>query len=96
MPGVSTQGMICSGHGCFPPRPATGGHANVRANGAPVLTVGSEMAAHACGTSSHAGQVAAGHPRIRVNGQPVARLGDAVDCGSILAECEPRIRARET
>lgn len=48
MPPASRLGGIGSGHGCFPPSPATAGSPTVKIDGLPALRVGDPLAAHGC------------------------------------------------
>ena len=86
MPGVSFEGAIGTGHGCFPPRPSTGGSPDVFVNGIPVLRETDPWATHCCGTSCHDSTQAAGSATVFANGLQLARIGDPVACGSAVAE----------
>lgn len=83
---LTRQGDTCSGHGCYPPRMNTAGSPSVFANGLPVHRQGDAWAVHACGSSSHAGNLSAGSGSVFANGLPVGRIGDAVSCGSVAAK----------
>jgi uncharacterized Zn-binding protein involved in type VI secretion len=93
MPAVSRAGDICSGHGCFPPRPAASGSGDVFINGAPALRTGDSFGAHACGTSAHASSAGQGSTSVFVNGKPLMRIGDPVNCGSVVAQGSPSVFA---
>jgi len=86
MRGVSAVNHICSGHDCFPPRPAISGSNNVYVEGNSALNVGSGFAEHCCDGECHTGSVDSGSNTVYVNGNPIARIGDSVDCGSIIAQ----------
>lgn len=77
-------GDICSGHGCFPPRPNAQGSPNVYCNGRPVHRVTDAWAVHCCVTC-HPSVLAAGSPTVFANGLSVGRVGDPVACGSTCA-----------
>lgn len=84
---------ICTGHGCFPPRPNIQGSPNVFVNGRPAHRVGDAWAAHCCGVPCHAGTAAKGSSTVFVNGKPLCRVGDDVDCGSKMAQGSPNVFA---
>lgn len=86
MAAVAKFGAICSGHQCWPPRNNTEASTDVLVNGLGVIRVGDPWNVHICDENVHAGAVAAGSGSVFVNGQPVARIGDAINCGSIIAE----------
>lgn len=93
MPGVTVQGQIDSGHGCFPPRPSTQGSSDVFVNGVAAHRQGDSWAVHVCGNSAHAGSLAAGSSTVYVNGKQLGRIGDDVDCGSVVAQGSPNVNA---
>jgi uncharacterized Zn-binding protein involved in type VI secretion len=76
-------GDICTGHGCFPPRPCISGSENVLVNGRPQHRVGDAWAAHCC-LLCHPGALASGSSTVIVNGLGAGRIGDPVSCGSIV------------
>jgi len=86
MPAATRQGDVCSGHGGYPPRTATGGSSNVFINGLAAHRVGDSWAVHCQGNSCHPGTLAAGSGTVFVNGQPLGRIADAIDCGSVVAQ----------
>lgn len=88
MPPVTLLGHVCTGHGCWPPRPSVEGEPAFRINGIPVHCQGHAWAAHTCPSipQTHASVLAAGAPNFRVNGRQVGRIGDPVACGSSVAE----------
>ena len=47
MPAVHRKGDMCSGHGCWPPRPNTAASSTVYANSKGVHRVGDAWVAHA-------------------------------------------------
>ena len=91
MPAAHRQGDICTGHGCFGPRPSAQGSPNVFINGKPSHRQGDAWHAHCCGPSCHGGQAAAGSPNVFVNGKPKCRIGDPVNCGSTMATGSPNV-----
>lgn len=95
MPKAARKGDNCTGHGCWPPRPASAGSPNVFINRAPALRVGDAWAAHTCPAipNTHAGTQAAGSSTVFVNGKALARVGDAVSCGGAVASGSPNVFA---
>ena len=94
MPATSRKSDIASGHGCYPPSPATGGSPNVSINGIPALREGDAVAPHGCGKCKpHKRAVAAGSPTVFVNGRALARIGDAVNCGGAVNAGSPDVFA---
>lgn len=85
MPAVTRLGDICTGHGCFPPRPSTSASGDVFANGIPVHRQGDSWAVHCCGPPCHGSALAAGSGTVYVNGKQCGRIGDPVACGSSVA-----------
>lgn len=85
MPAVARKGDPCSGHAAFAPRAATGGSANVFANGIAVHRKGDSWAVHCDPSSCHASVLANGSTTVFANGQPLGRIGDPVACGSSVA-----------
>jgi len=94
MPAVARKGDICTGHGCFPPRPNTQGSPDVFINGIAAHRVSDAWAAHGCGDCTpHGGSLAAGSATVFVNGLPLGRIGDPVSCGSSVAQGSPDVYA---
>lgn len=91
MPLVTLKGMICTGHGCWPPRPSVQGEPRFRVNGIEVHLQTHAWASHTCPSipETHASVLAAGSPHFRVNGLEVGRVGDPVACGSTVAQGHP-------
>ena len=86
MPAVTRLGDICTGHGCFPSRPSTGGSPNVSCNGIPVHREGDSWAPHGCAVCApHGSVLEAGSSTVSVNGKSLGRIGDSVACGSSVA-----------
>ncbi len=92
MPPVTRLGDICTGHGCFPPRPSISSSPNVYANGIPVIRLGDAYMPHGCShCSPHPGNLASGSSTVFVNGLPVGRIGDIINCGSSVAVGSPDV-----
>ncbi len=92
MPPVHLKGMLCTGHGCWPPRPSVQGEPRMTTLGIDVHLQTHALAAHTCPSipETHASVLAAGAPRMTVGGLQIGRIGDPVACGSSLAQGEPR------
>ena len=88
MPGVARLGDICTGHGCWPPRPSTGGSPDVFADGIAVHRQGDAWAAHTCPAipETHASVLASGSATVFANSLQFGRIGDPVACGSAVAQ----------
>ena len=86
MPAVTRITDICTGHGPWPPRPATGASGDVFVAGLGAHRKGDPWAVHcAPGPVCHGGALAAGSSSVFVNGLPLGRIGDPIDCGSRVA-----------
>lgn len=88
MPAFVRVGDLCTGHGCFPPRPCIQGSPNVFANGKSINRVGDAWGVH-CNCkceNAHSGVTARGSSSIRINSIPAARVGDPINCGSACAQ----------
>jgi uncharacterized Zn-binding protein involved in type VI secretion len=86
MPKVSRLTDIGSGHGCFPPSPATEGSGDVFVNGLPAHRRGDALQAHACPSCPPHGRTSSGgSPTVYVNGKALVRMGDSISCGGALA-----------
>ncbi len=77
---------MCTGHGCFPPRPNIAGSSDTFVNGIPVHRQSDAWPIHSCGDSFHPGTLARGSSTTIVNNLQVGRVGDPVNCGSCVAE----------
>ncbi|MEW5885469.1 MAG: PAAR domain-containing protein [Pseudomonadota bacterium] len=87
MPAAHRHRDLCSGHGCWPPRPNAQASTDVRINGRGAHRVGDAWEVHCCPAipECHGSVQAGGSPTVYVNGQALARVGDAVACGSACA-----------
>lgn len=85
MPAVHRHTDLCTGHGCFPPRPNVQGSTDVFVNGLGAHRVTDTWASHCCGPVCHASVQAGGSGTVYVNGLSLARIGDPVACGSVCA-----------
>ena len=87
MAAVTRVGDLCTGHGCWPPRPSTGGSASVYVNGIAAHRQGDGWAPHTCPDipETHASTLAGGSATVYANGKRLGRVGDAVACGSSVA-----------
>lgn len=93
MPAVGRKGDNCTGHGCWPSRPAVSGSPNVTINNIPALRVDDAYAAHTCPAipETHDGNQAQGSSSVTVNAKALSRVGDNVSCGGALAEGSPNV-----
>lgn len=81
---ASRVGDMCTGHGCFAPRPSLTGSDNVFINTIPAHRVGDVWKEHSC-VSTHDSTLAQGSATVFVNGVSLGRVGDLVACGSTIA-----------
>lgn len=94
MPGVVRLSDICTGHGCWPPRPNVQASTDVFVNSRGAHRVGDAWASHCCpGDGCHASVACTGSPNVYVNSKAVCRCGDAVCCGSSMATCSGNVFA---
>lgn len=88
MPAVVRLGDICTGHGCWPPRPNDQASPDFYVNSLGAHRLGDHWVTHCC-VSCHDGNQASGSPTYFVNNKPVARIGDSISCGSSNATGSP-------
>lgn len=86
MPGVARLGDICSGHGCWPPRPNDQASPNVYVNSINTHRESDHWVIHCCDDDCHDGSLALGSSSVFINGLPIARIGDPISCGSSVAQ----------
>jgi uncharacterized Zn-binding protein involved in type VI secretion len=80
---ATRMGDICTGHGCFPPRPSCSGSPDVIINSLPAKRMGDCFLPHACpGSPPHMGLQVAGCPRTLADSLPMSAIGHPVSCGS--------------
>ncbi len=79
-------GDICTGHGCYKPRPSTSASSDVFVNSIAVHRQGDSWDTHCCDSSCHDGVLVSGSSTVYVNGQQCGRIGDPISCGSAVAE----------
>lgn len=92
MSAVTRLGDLCTGHGCYPPRPSISAASTVFVNGIPVHREKDEWDLHGCAVCPpHGGRLAAGSPSVYAEGKAVGRIGDPVDCGSAVAQGSPNV-----
>lgn len=77
---------ICSGHGCFPPRPITSCSGDFIIDNLGAARETDSLASHCCDGSCHSGSISSGSSTYYVNGLQQARITDPVDCGSTIAQ----------
>lgn len=77
----------CTGHGSYPPRLPSSASTNVFVNGSGSLRQTDGYLAHCNPSPScHTGTVSEGSGTVFINGLAAARIGDAIDCGSAIAQ----------
>lgn len=86
MPPAHRKGDICTGHGCYPPRPSSEGSPDTFVNGLNYIRVGDPYVEHCCSSDCHPGALDEGSPDVFVNGISAGRLADFIDCGSAAAQ----------
>lgn len=91
MPAVTRLKDLCSGHGCFSPRPSVSASPNVFCNSKPVHRQGDAWSVHCCGIPCHGSNLAKGSSTVFANGKPFGRIGDPVACGSKVATGSPNV-----
>lgn len=92
MPFVTRKTDVCSGHGCFPPRPSTSWSPNVYANSLNVERNGDGLASHCCGPPCHSSNWVGGSS-VYVNGKAIQKEGSPIACGSAGAAHSPDVTA---
>lgn len=96
MPAPSYLGALCSGHETWPPRQSTSASNDVMVENKKALRKDDTYASHTQVVKpheTHSSVVTGGSTTIMVNGKPMARIGDAVGCGSVIAEGVTKIQA---
>lgn len=86
MPACARYGDLCTGHGCYPPRPNVQGSPNVYVNTLEVHRETDSWAVHCCGDTCHSSSLSSGSKSVYVNGLQCGRIGDPVACGSSVAQ----------
>ena len=88
MPAITFEGALCTGDGCFPPRPNNDGDSTFLVNGTPAHVEGNSWPVHSCGDNQHPGELASGSPTFLINGQEAGRIGDPLGGGCSAAVAE--------
>lgn len=91
MAAVARLGDLCTGHGCWPPRPGIEASDDVFVNGIRVHRVGDGWQTHCCDGSCHPGVVVSGSGSVFINGRSAARIADSINCGSLIAQGSPNV-----
>lgn len=85
-------GDLCTGHGCYPPRPNNEASSDVFWNGIGAHRQGDGWPQHCCpGAGCHTSVLAEGSSSVFVNGKQAGRIGDPVACGSAIAQGSPNV-----
>jgi uncharacterized Zn-binding protein involved in type VI secretion len=89
MPGMSTQGDICSGHGCYPPRQVIAWSGTVFANSKGCHRQYDGLGPHTDGCDddhpTHIAIGVKGSSQVYINSRQAMRIGDPVGCASAIA-----------
>ena len=91
MAAATRLGDVCTGHGCFPPRPNDEASDNVFINGIGAHRLGDHWVTHCCTIICHDGVAAEGSSTVFINGKAAVRIGDMISCGSASAEGSPNV-----
>jgi len=86
---VTRVADICTGHGNCPPRPNSQGSPNVFVNFLAAHRKGDHWIIHC----THASVLAKGSGTVKVNNKDLGRVGDAIACGSTVAQGSPNVYA---
>lgn len=86
MPGIVRRTDLCSGHGCYPPRPSSSWSTDVFVNGLEVERYSDTLETHCCGPACHGGSYVGVHNGY-ANCLDIQVQGDPIDCGSVCDEC---------
>jgi uncharacterized Zn-binding protein involved in type VI secretion len=81
MPTILKETHICSGHGCFPPRPTASYSPTFHVEGSAVVRKTDSMTSHCCGPPCHGGSHV-GDSSYHVEGLAIQYDGMPIDCGS--------------
>lgn len=92
MPRVVRETDLCTGHGCWPPRPPASWSEDVFVEGLGAVRVDDGWVVHCC-TDCHSGTQVDGSPTVFVNGRSWARIGDSISCGSRNRDGSPSVWA---
>lgn len=93
MPAATRLGDLCTGHGCWGPRPNAEASEDVFYNSIFAHRLGDAWEVHCCPQipECHGGNTASGSSTVFVNNKAAARIGDSVNCGSSIAEGSPNV-----
>jgi len=91
MPPAHRQSDICSGHGCWPPRPTSSYASTTYANNLLIHRQGDGYSVHCCPPPCHSGSGSSGSSTVIIENQPARRIGDAVSCGGVAAVGSPNV-----
>lgn len=80
MPLVTRRTDVCTGHGCWPPRPPCSWSPDVFANNLEAIRINDCWEVHCC-PPCHGGTSVGTHT-VFVNGRDWQVTGDPIDCGS--------------
>lgn len=79
---------VCSGHGCYPPRPSATWSPDVFVNNLNIERYSDSMEVHCCLSDCHDGSHKGIH-NAYANSLDIQVVGDPIDCGSVCAVGSP-------
>jgi uncharacterized Zn-binding protein involved in type VI secretion len=82
---------LCTGHGCFPPRPAANGSPDVYANDLEAHRIGDSWLPHCCGPACHGAITVTGSSTVFTNDISQSRITEQVSCGSTIMTGSPNV-----
>lgn len=88
MPANHRHHDLCTGHGCWPPRPNATASPDVFVNARAQHRLGDQWQSHCC-VGCHGGYLVSGSKTVFANGLEKARIGDPVSCGSRCRDGSP-------
>ena len=91
MPFATRYTDICTGHGCWPPRPSCSGSPDTITNNLLQMRVTDCYESHCCPPPCHGGVLAQGSSTVFVNNLSAGRTGDPVSCGSRAMQHSPDV-----
>lgn len=89
---LTLLGMVCSGHGGYPPRPSVTANSMLRVEGVPIVCNGDQYAIHCDDDDCHPGTGIATTTLLRSPSGNLLLQGDPISCGSTVAQTFPNIR----
>lgn len=92
MPPTHRQSDVCTGHGCWPPRPTGTYAATTYANNLKIHRLHDSYVVHCCPPPNCHGAIGtSGSSTVIVENKPARRIGDTVSCGGVAAVGSPNV-----